>query len=197
MSSREGILEKLRKNRPDPKLHPLPDPVRLGDEDNSRERFEKNLLMMGGELLPMENGNSLADGIKERYPDATNICSAVPDFEGNIRIDNITSPQEAANIDVLVVRSPFAIAEMGAIYLSEKELSDKNYVGHLTQHLVVLLSPKHIIGNMHLAYLTRPEFKERRYGVVMAGPSATADIQGVLVRGAQGVRTLCVAWDKT
>jgi len=31
-----------------------------------------------------------------------------------------------------------------------------------------------------------------RYSVLMSGPSATADIEGVLIRGAQGVRSLRV-----
>ena len=29
-----------------------------------------------------------------------------------------------------------------------------------------------------------------KYAVLMTGPSATADIEGVLVRGAQGIRSL-------
>jgi Cysteine-rich domain/LUD domain len=33
---------------------------------------------------------------------------------------------------------------------------------------------------------------ETRYGVFMTGPSATADIEGVLIHGAQGIRTLTV-----
>ena len=35
-------------------------------------------------------------------------------------------------------------------------------------------------------------FFEARYSVLMTGPSATADIKGVLIRGAQGIRTLTV-----
>jgi L-lactate dehydrogenase complex protein LldG len=33
---------------------------------------------------------------------------------------------------------------------------------------------------------------QARYAVLLTGPSATADIEGVLVRGAQGVRSLTV-----
>jgi L-lactate dehydrogenase complex protein LldG len=31
-----------------------------------------------------------------------------------------------------------------------------------------------------------------KYAVLMTGPSATADIEGILVRGAQGIRSLKV-----
>lgn len=33
---------------------------------------------------------------------------------------------------------------------------------------------------------------DARYGVFMTGPSATADIEGVLIHGAQGIRSLTV-----
>lgn len=56
----------------------------------------------------------------------------------------------------------------------------------------MLLSVDELTANMHTAYQERPEFKTASYGVLMSGPSATADIQGVLIRGAQGVRSLSV-----
>jgi len=40
----------------------------------------------------------------------------------------------------------------------------------------------------------RDDFKAARYAVLVTGPSATADIEGVLIRGAQGVRSLTVVW---
>ena len=46
--------------------------------------------------------------------------------------------------------------------------------------------------NMHRAYM-RPEFGEP-YAALHSGPSATADIEGVLILGAQGVRSLPVVW---
>jgi L-lactate dehydrogenase complex protein LldG len=44
---------------------------------------------------------------------------------------------------------------------------------------------------MHHAYGQRAQF-EAGYGVFMTGPSATADIEGVLIQGAQGIRSLTV-----
>ena len=66
-----------------------------------------------------------------------------------------------------------------------------NTLGFLAQHLVVLLDPARIVGNLHHAYRERAQF-DARYGVFMTGPSATADIEGVLIHGAQGIRTLTV-----
>ena len=195
MSSRDTILATLRANRPDPAAHPLPPVAMLGDMDKGRDRFENSLQILGGQILMPEEGDTLATAIARRFPDAKVICSAVPDFEGTIRIEEIESPQQAAATDVLVVRSPFGIAEMGSIYLSEAQLNNLNSAAHLTQHIVVILSEENLTANMHTAYLERPEFHTANYGVLMSGPSATADIQGVLIRGAQGVRSLSIWWE--
>lgn len=195
MSSRDNILATLRANRPDPAAHPLPPVAMLGDMDNSRQRFENALQLLGGQILLPEEGDTLATAIARRFPDAKIICSAVPDFEGTIRIEDIESPQQAAATDVLVVRSPFGIAEMGSIFLSEAQLNSLNSAAHLTQHIVVILSEDNLSANMHTTYLERPELHTANYGVLMSGPSATADIQGVLIRGAQGVRSLSVWWE--
>ena len=50
---------------------------------------------------------------------------------------------------------------------------------------------KAIVPNLHHAY-RHAAFREARYAVLMTGPSATADIEGILVRGAQGIRSLTV-----
>jgi L-lactate dehydrogenase complex protein LldG len=44
---------------------------------------------------------------------------------------------------------------------------------------------------LHDAYAQRAQF-DAGYGVFMTGPSATADIEGVLIHGAQGIRSLTV-----
>ena len=48
-----------------------------------------------------------------------------------------------------------------------------------------------IVTNMHRAY-QHPGLFTARYSVFMTGPSATADIEGVLIHGAQGIRTMSV-----
>jgi L-lactate dehydrogenase complex protein LldG len=47
------------------------------------------------------------------------------------------------------------------------------------------------VPNLHHAYRD-PRFATARYAVLVTGPSATADIEGVLIHGAQGVRSLTV-----
>ncbi|MDR3388593.1 MAG: hypothetical protein P4L92_16220, partial [Rudaea sp.] len=60
-------------------------------------------------------------------------------------------------------------------------------------HLVVLLDPAQLLDGLQDVY-RRDDFRDARYAALVTGPSATADIEGVLIRGAQGVRSLTVAW---
>jgi L-lactate dehydrogenase complex protein LldG len=90
----------------------------------------------------------------------------------------------------VVVRASFAVAETGSVLLSEADLH-VNAIAYLAQHLIVLLDPADIVVNLHHGY-RRPEFRDRHYASFHTGPSATADIEGVLIHGAQGVRSLSV-----
>ncbi|MFW7269317.1 LutC/YkgG family protein [Gluconacetobacter sp. Hr-1-5] len=193
MSARDSILATLRRNSPPPAAHPLPDPAVLGEADASPERFSASLLQMGGTMLDRQPDEPLDQAIARRFPKpGLMICSLVPEATGTVRIEDLPTPQAAEPVDVTIVRAAFGIAETGSIFLSEAQLH-LNAIAHLTQHMVVLLDPAQITANLHTAYL-RPEFHTARYGVLMSGPSATADIQGVLIRGAQGVRSLTVCF---
>lgn len=93
-------------------------------------------------------------------------------------------------MDCGVVRAAFAVAGTGLVCLTEAELGT-NTLGYLPQRLLVLLDPADIVPNLHHAY-RRPELRSARYAVFQTGPSATAEIEGVLIHGAQGVRSLSV-----
>ena len=68
-----------------------------------------------------------------------------------------------------------------------------NTLAYLAQHLVVLLDPTDIVSGVQDAYV-RSEFPRAAHAVLHTGPSATRDIEGVLIHGAQGARTLTVAF---
>ena len=189
MSSREFILARVRRNqpawRPLPSVptfdRPLADPLAA---------FSAALARMGGTCVAAPRQPSLYAFIRARFPDARVICSASPEVEGTRAIASVHHPAELEDVDVGVVRAVFGVAETGSVWLSEREYM-VNAIGFLSQHLVVLLDPKAIVPNLHHAYRHRGFF-EARYSVLMTGPSATADIEGVLIRGAQGIRTLTV-----
>ena len=114
----------------------------------------------------------------------------MPEVAGNRALTESDDPGSVHDVDIAVLRARFGIAETGSVCFTERELI-VNAIGYLAQHLVVLLDPGQIITNMHRAY-ARDDYKNAAYTVFHAGPSATADIEGVLVRGAQGARSLTV-----
>lgn len=189
MTSREFILANVRRNQPAAvTLPPLPVferaavdlPVAFGDA----------LERMGGRLAPPPAGVALDEFIRTLFPQASVICSATGEVHGTFSVADVRDPRELQGVDVGVVRAAFGVAETGSVALGEREFG-VNALGFLSQHLVVLLDPAAIVPDLHAAYW-QPWLREVRYGALMTGPSATADIEGVLVRGAQGIRSLTV-----
>ena len=89
-----------------------------------------------------------------------------------------------------MVRAAFAVAETGSILLTDTELRS-NALAYLAQHLLVIVDRRDVLLTMQEGY-RRPEFFHHSYTCFHTGPSATADIEGVLIHGAQGVRSLTV-----
>jgi L-lactate dehydrogenase complex protein LldG len=190
VTSRSAILAAVRANQPEPGA-PIP-AVPLFDRPlrPALEEFKETLTRMGGKFISTNAGDDLDALIRSLFPDGPIICSATPEVRGSRTLDGIGSPDGLADVDVGIVRAAFGVAETGSIWLSEAELQ-VNTLAYLTQHFVALLDPADIVGNLHQAYRD-PRFKTARYAVLVTGPSATADIEGVLIHGAQGVRSLTV-----
>jgi L-lactate dehydrogenase complex protein LldG len=191
MSSRADILNAIRLNRPQLD-RPLP-AIRLFDDASPPSllgAFKDSMQRMGGLFLdPPASGDPLAP-VRVKIAGAKVVCSTVPEIGGNRNIADVRVPQDLADVDFAIVRASFAVAETGSVLLSEANLHI-NAVAYLAQHLIVLLDPADIVINLHHAY-RRPEFRDRHYAAFHTGPSATADIEGVLIHGAQGVRSLSV-----
>jgi L-lactate dehydrogenase complex protein LldG len=189
MSSRTAILARLREVSPAPRR--LPE-VPMFDTELPPviDTFRHSLDRLGGVWCALPEDGDLEQFVRARFPAARVVCSATPEFTGNRDIGTVSDPRDLHDVDVGIVRPAFAVAETGSIWLSEAQYN-VNALGYLSQHLIALLNPDDIVGNLHHAYHRR-EFFEANYAVLMSGPSATADIEGVLVRGAQGIRSLTV-----
>ena len=191
MSSRDDIFASIRGNLPRVD-RPLPAvPMFDGSPTESLlAAFKESLHSMGGLFLdPPAAGDQLAP-VRAKILGAKVVCSTVPEIAGNRDIATVNNPQDLADVDFVIVRASFGVAETGSVLLSDADLH-VNAVAYLAQHLIVLLDPADIVVNLHHAY-RRPEFRDKHYASFHTGPSATADIEGVLIHGAQGVRSLSV-----
>ncbi len=190
MSNRDAVLASVRAhipklNRPEPVV-PLFDD---GVEPDLLSAFGHMLEKMGGEMLATAPADPLA-AVQAKLKNAKVVCANVPEIEGNFRLSPSTKPTDLADVDYGIVRAAFAVAETGSICLTDVQFG-VNTLGYLPQHLIVFLDPLDILPNIHHAY-RRSEWRTANYAVFQTGPSATADIEGVLIHGAQGVRSLSV-----
>jgi L-lactate dehydrogenase complex protein LldG len=190
MNPRDEILARVRRHEPDarplPELPPFARPA--APVPGRFESFAEALGRMGGRVVELQEGGDLAAQVAQLFPAARVICSAVPELAGTRPLAAVRHPRELEDVDVGIVRAAFGVAETGSVLLTERELQVEA-IGFLAQHLVVLLDPRRIVATLHDAYLD-PAFTGSRYQILMTGPSATADIEGVLIHGAQGIRSL-------
>lgn len=194
MSARDDILADLRARAPAGD-YPLPElPHFPGIGGDLLDAFKLSLAAMGGQWLEPAAGDDLASLIRSRASAGALIRSSTDELPGFERTDAVSNPGALEDVDTAVVRARFGVAETGSVFLSDRELGI-NTIAYLAQHLIVLLDPAAILPGIAEAYL-RDDFASANYVSLMTGPSATADIEGVLIRGAQGVRSLTVIFVK-
>lgn len=191
MATREAFLDKVRQAQPPSRLRPE---VPLFDSAGGdlRARFTGALQAMGGACVEAGSAADVSGLIRERFGSVASVASATAEVPGTRSLTADTEPASLQDIDVGVVRARFGVAETGSVWFSEREYV-VNALGYIVQHLVVLLDPAQLIDGLQDVY-RRDDFRDARYAALVTGPSATADIEGVLIRGAQGVRSLTVVW---
>jgi L-lactate dehydrogenase complex protein LldG len=191
MTTREAFLAKVRAAQPAARQRP---DVPLFDAvgGDLRARFTAALQTMGGTCADAASASDVNDLIRERFGATASIASAATEVPGTRELGAATAPASLQDVDVGVVRARFGVAETGSVWFSEREYV-VNALGYIVQHLVVLLDPAQLLDGLQDVY-RRDDFLSARYAALVTGPSATADIEGVLIRGAQGVRSLTVVW---
>ncbi|MDE1181659.1 LUD domain-containing protein [Paraburkholderia sp.] len=191
MTTRDAFLARVRAAQP--AARPRPEvPLFAPEGGDLRARFTQALSAMGGTCVDAGHVGDIPALLREKFGADVALCSATDEVPGTRALSAETPPASLENVEVGVVRGKFGVAETGSVWFSEREYV-VNALGYLAQHLVVLLDPAQLLDGLQDVY-RRPDFYEARYAALVTGPSATADIEGVLIRGAQGVRSLTVVW---
>jgi L-lactate dehydrogenase complex protein LldG len=111
-----------------------------------------------------------------------NCIKEMSEHNSDLYIDGVV--EELEKIGYVFIKGLLAVAENGAIWVTEKELVNR-LLPFICEHLVIVVNGSDIVPHMHEAY-QRIKIDEVGYGAFIAGPSKTADIEQSLVIGAHG-----------
>lgn len=190
MNSREKILDVIRSNQPayvdlpvvENFVQPFTDVV---------EKFKVVLASIGGNAYELTDADEIIKILKQQFNDAKRIVAVTDEFSAHAEIYKAhDDPHKLEDVDVAIIKAHFAVAENGAIWVTEDQMEERA-LPFICQHLAIVIQQKHIVASMHDAY---DIIGDARYGfgTFIAGPSKTADIEQSLVLGAHGPKTLTV-----
>lgn len=179
MSSREEILSKIQGTNRLGAEHPGTYSIPKSNPEIQLESFIEALQMVGAQV-EIIGEKSLDEVIESIYPGKFVYRSE----------KSLTNGTALSEVDVLLIEGDLAVGENGAIWISEERLPHR-VAPFICQHLVISIAKNKLVGNMHEAYAHLGEQKAG-FGLFLAGPSKTADIEQSLVIGAHGARSLLV-----
>lgn len=190
-SSRNAILDAVRAACADEV--PLPDLTALKERPNAVtvEDYTGILEFIGARWV---RGGGLPDVIawvEANTPVGSRIASMVSGLSGNEDLSKVGDPHDLDGIHTAIVQGRFGVCENGAIWLDEAALGPHRVLPFIAEHLVIVLSVRELVPTMHQGY-ARLRAPETNFGVFVAGPSKTADIEQCLVVGAHGARSCTV-----
>lgn len=188
MTDRKNILERIWQNKPEQRS--LPDKLISKGETKPHEEilpeFIESLKKAGAEVREFDTKQEATEYIDKSIHNAINI------LKQEIKAEYLKdiSKEELEKINVLIAEGQFGVAENGAIWLDESDISNR-LLPFITQQLLLVLDRRQIVSTMHQAY-QRIKLSETEFGAFISGPSKTADIEQSLVYGAHGAKTLIV-----
>ena len=97
-------------------------------------------------------------------------------------------PHQLDILDVLVCESTVGVAENGAVWIATSD-SVLRAALFLAARVVIVVREDDLVDDLHQAY-ERIDVPSHSFGVFIAGPSKTADIEQSLVVGAHGPKEL-------
>ncbi|MBS1511523.1 MAG: LUD domain-containing protein [Bacteroidetes bacterium] len=190
MSSKEKILAAVRASQP--ALQPLPDvnDIAAVQFENNVAQFTAVLNSIGGLVVNATHTDAIKEYVKNNFAEGINGITTVAKLNDFPLLSTETEAHLLANIDVAILPAKMGVAENGAVWLTEAEYGIRA-LPFICQHLIVMLQQHTIVQNMHEAY-KKINKEQYGFGVFIAGPSKTADIEQSLVLGAHGPESMTV-----
>lgn len=185
MSSRQDILNRVKANKPS--WQALPEQLSFGQvpQQERPALFLSSISSAGGVAGRVDSLAAVGAALAELFPGPARLLNTLPGIGyGQAPEAHYPSGHGLAQLELAVVAGSLAVAENGAVWVSEKNLPTR-VLPFICEHLVLVVYRSQLVGTMHEAY-ERLQVDEAGYGVFIAGPSRTADIEQSLVIGAHG-----------
>lgn len=192
LSSKQHILSAIRKQQVPQSDLPSLEQSWITYPDRFAQ-FAAAVAAVGGRCLAVGDAAQAHQALLDTpaYTQAKEIVSLVSGIgQSNVDLETIGDPHRLETLDFAVLPGQFAVAENGAIWVTDEGVKHRA-VAFICQHLAIVVPRDQIVNNMHEAY-ERLAFPQAGFGVFISGPSKTADIEQSLVIGAHGPRSLTV-----
>ena len=190
MTSRDKILEEVLKNQP--ALIPIPDLAWFkGPDQDQVLAYMDTFVAIGGKVYTVDDIDSVKVLVNEQFDTTKRIVTTLPDLADRFeRYSPTVDPHTFEDVELAVIKAHFAVAENGAVWLTEQVMGQR-IIPFICQHLAVVVDASAIVPTMHEAYARIGE-ADYGFGVFIGGPSKTADIEQALVMGAHGPISMTV-----
>lgn len=187
MNSREKILKEIAQNKPAVVAMPS-----LAFENPAGDHVQKYLEVLhsiGGKGQVVQTTDEVLRYLQQKLQEGVEVVNGIqmlPPYNGGEYAHKEAA--ELEGVHTAFLEGGIAVAENSAIWLTEKNMVNRA-LPFICQELVLLIREEAIVTTMHEAYKNISVAADG-YGVFIAGPSKTADIEQSLVIGAHGPLSL-------
>ncbi|MGN6291810.1 MAG: LutC/YkgG family protein [Chitinophagaceae bacterium] len=189
MNARETILAAIKANQPAPAPLPVIDHHNLiDDRADLTALFSQNLEAGGGSMQRLPDMAAVQQIINEKRAAGGLVLNLILQAGD---IDIIPSSLETLDsLQQVFISGSVAVAENGAVWVTESKMINR-ILPFISDQLYLVIYEKQLVSTMHDAY-EKIKIDDDGFGVFIASPSKTADIEQSLVIGAHGARELVV-----
>ena len=190
MNTREKILGAVLKNQPPTTA--LPDITMFkGENKDNVQKYMDVFKSISGTAFLVDGITEVKALINKNFDVTKRIVTTLPELCDSLELVSATvDPHTFEDVELAIIRAHFAVAENGAVWLSE-DLMGQRIIPYICQHLAVIVNAESVVPTLHEAY-EKIGIGDYGFGGFIGGPSKTADIEQALVLGAHGPLTMTV-----
>lgn len=187
MNSRDKILNAIAANQPELVGLPTIDLDTVISYENNYNQFKTVLESIGGKVELLSDISILNNQLIADKADGKLIINTLNETDQQVVL--LTSFQ-LEKLDKVCIKGSLGVAENGAVWVYESQMINR-LLPFICQHLILVIDKSDIVPTMHHAY-QKIDIAKEGFGIFIAGPSKTADIEQSLVIGAHGARTATI-----